>query len=247
MSVDPKAWRKTMYGNYSANFNNREEGNDIVKYKLFEQIYNPYLPSAETGDILDLGCGKGEWLLWLKNKKFHNLTGVDLSAEELEIAAARGLKVYQDHVLDFLVKHPNHFSLIHAKDLIEHLDKNELVDLGHAVLKSLKPGGIFIASTFNAQAPLASTTRYGDFTHESGFTLTSITQWLSACGFHEVFAKGYHSCPMSLKGIIRKILYAFLAKIAEFIVTLRHGKNSQTSCLPDLIVVAKKSNTPIFQ
>lgn len=232
-----------MYGNYSVNFHSTQVGADAIKFELFEQVYGTVLPTSREGEVLDLGCGRGEWLEWMKHKGFYELNGVDLSAEELQIAESRGISVHQEHVITFLESCENRYSLIHAKDLIEHLDKNELVELGQATLKALKPGGIFIASTFNAQAPLASTTRYGDFTHEFGFTTSSITQWLYACGFGSVDARGYHSCPSGLKGQVRKVLYRLVARACEFLVTLRHGKNSRTSCLPDLLVVAAKSGS----
>lgn len=234
-------WRKTMYGNYSAHFDSQSSSGDIVQFNQFNLIYGNALATAPEGPVLDLGCGQGEWLEWMRQKGYPHLCGVDLSAEDLQVAANRGFEVHHSHVSDFLNGHENRFAMIHAKDLIEHLDKNELVELGQAALKALLPGGLFVASTFNAQAPLSSTTRYGDFTHEFGFTRSSISQWLLACGFGSVFSKGYHACPLSLKGRVRKMAYRLIAAVCELIVTLRHGNSGNTSCLPDLLVVATKA------
>lgn len=242
MDTDDKPWRSTLYRNYSKNFFEGKDYDPSTQHSQYEQVYVELLESGEASSpVLDIGCGKGEWLSWMRSKGWLNVAGVDLSEADLSVAAASGIRVHCEDAISFLRRNPAAFSVIHAKDIIEHLDKQELVNLALAIHKCLRPGGIFIASTFNAQAPLASTTRYGDFTHESGLTCASASQWLRACGFAEVTVRGTHFCPHSLKGQIRKSLYAVVAAIAKFVVTLRHGVTTQVSCLPDLLIIAKKS------
>lgn len=242
MKSDPKSWRDTLYRNYSQNFSEGKDYDPSIQWSQYDQVYGELLARGEAeSPVLDLGCGKGEWLAWMRSKGWQNLSGVDLSEADLAVAAASGMKVHCEDAISYLKSNPAGFAVIHAKDIIEHLDKQELVDFALAVHEALQPGGVFVASTFNAQAPLASTTRYGDFTHESGLTCSSAGQWLRACGFSDVTVRGTHFCPRSLKGRIRKILYSVVAGVAKFVVTLRHGVTTQVSCLPDLLIIAKKS------
>jgi O-antigen chain-terminating methyltransferase len=240
--TDPKAWRDTLYRNYSTQFSHGKETNVALNFPLYEQAYSGVLPADKDGPVLDLGCGRGEWLLWLRSLGFTDLTGVDLSEVDLQAASANGLAVILSDVTRALETYEGRFSLIHAKDLIEHLDKNEAVEFAKAAYRALRPGGRLVVSTFNAQAPFASSTRYGDFTHETGFSPTSMAQWLHACGFSDVEIRGTHVCPSGLKGSLRRILYRIVDRFSCAIIVLRHGAQATglVTCMPDLLGIAAK-------
>ena len=72
------------------------------------------------------GCGQGEWLLWLKSLGFSSLTGIDVAASELKkFSGTGGIPTLDGIGTDVLRdQEEGTFGLIHAKDLIEHLDKN---------------------------------------------------------------------------------------------------------------------------
>jgi len=95
----------------------------------------------------------------------------------------QGVKLQQRPVLDHLVDRPSAYDLIHGKDVAEHMTKDEFLRFLQLARASLKPGGQLWLMSFNAQAPLASATRYGDFTHEIGLTPRSLAQCLRACGY----------------------------------------------------------------
>lgn len=242
MSTESKPWRAVLYGNYSAHFKSGKDYQPDLHFHLFDQAYSGILPVEKQGPVLDLGCGKGEWLKWMERQGYGPLSGVDLSSEDLRVAESSGLEVHQSDVIEYLRNFSGHFAVVHAKDLIEHLDKDELVILGQTVRQALRPGGVFIASTFNAQAPFAATTRYGDFTHEFGFTPSSMDQWLCACGFDKSVVQGIHVCPRSFKGRVRKQLYKLVNVASSFILGLRHGhgERAKRDCSPDLICIATK-------
>lgn len=52
----------------------------------YEEIYYDALPQNKNAKILDLGCGMGFCLYWLKRKGYENIIGIDLSAEMVEVA-----------------------------------------------------------------------------------------------------------------------------------------------------------------
>ncbi len=238
-----KPWRDILYSDYSAHFGERKNYARDGQFYLYDQMYPDLLPADCDGPVLDLGCGKGEWLQWMQSRGYHNLTGVDLSQEDLEHARSHGLNTVREDVIAFLQKQSACFSVIHAKDLIEHLDKQEAVTLCAAAFTALAPGGRFILSTFNAQAPFSSATRYGDFTHENGFTPSSLEQLLHACQFSYVDVRGVHICPSGWKGALRHLMYRLVNSLSQFICTLRHGRGSagHSSCNPDLLACATKS------
>jgi cyclopropane fatty-acyl-phospholipid synthase-like methyltransferase len=238
-------YRDILYRNYSASFGDQKTLDVSVQYAQYESTYND-LPTGRDEAVADLGCGKGEWVGWMNSKGFASLTGVDLSESDLAIAKSSGTPctwVY-DNVISFLESHEAAFDLLHAKDIIEHFTKDELVGFLIAAKRALKPGGKIWLLTFNAQSPLSSHTRYGDFTHEIGLTPSSISQCLRACGFDQISVQGRHYCSNTTSGKLRRYLGMIMFRFARFALQLRHGKvapniSIDLHCVePDLFITA---------
>ena len=237
-------FREVLYSQYSASFGGAKRHDPELAFRMFEA--GGRLPAvAKDAPIADLGCGKGEWLAWLKSRGFTALRGFDLSAEELAFAA--DIPVECGEVVEQLSasRWKEHFALLHAKDIIEHLTKQEVVDFLLACYQALQPGGWLWISTFNAQGIFSTATRYGDFTHESGFTPTSLAQVLRACGFEVESVTGFHLCPATLRGTLRRALWVPVAFLGRMILRARHGGSAVAgvdpfSVDPDVFAVARR-------
>jgi methionine biosynthesis protein MetW len=57
--------------------------------------------------VLDLGCGEGELLAWLKDHKNVDARGVEQSGTRVQKAIARGVSVYQGDLESALVDYPD--------------------------------------------------------------------------------------------------------------------------------------------
>jgi methionine biosynthesis protein MetW len=57
--------------------------------------------------VLDLGCGEGELLAWLKDNKHVDGRGVELTAARVQKAIARGVSVYQGDLESALDDYPD--------------------------------------------------------------------------------------------------------------------------------------------
>jgi methionine biosynthesis protein MetW len=57
--------------------------------------------------VLDLGCGAGELLAWLKENKKVDSRGVELTSANVQKAIARGVSVYQGDLESALEDYPN--------------------------------------------------------------------------------------------------------------------------------------------
>ncbi|MCX7704381.1 MAG: class I SAM-dependent methyltransferase [Planctomycetota bacterium] len=58
----------------------------------FRKYYLPHLPKDKNAKILELGCGYGAFLLFLKQQGYTNLIGVDISPQQVETAHKLGLQ-----------------------------------------------------------------------------------------------------------------------------------------------------------
>lgn len=241
-------YRDILYCDYSASCGGQKVLDAAVQHAQYAATYDA-LPSNRDTAIADLGCGKGEWLAWMAAKGFSKLTGVDLSPADLAIARRNepARTWVEGNVITFLESQTAVFDLLHAKDIIEHFTKDEFVRFLLAAKNALKPGGELWLLTFNAQSPLSSAIRYGDFTHEIGLTPASMAQCLRACGFSHISVQGRHYCSSSQSGQIRRILGKIVFQFARLLLKIRHGDAPKERAIdlhctqPDLFTMAVKA------
>jgi 2-polyprenyl-3-methyl-5-hydroxy-6-metoxy-1,4-benzoquinol methylase len=237
-------FREVLYSRYSESFGTSKSYDRELAFRMFEEGgRRPDLP--KDAPIADLGCGKGEWLAWLQSHGFTAIQGFDVTAAELAFAAH--IPVECGDVLETLAAEhwKGKFALIHAKDLIEHFTKQEVIDFLFTCHAALREGGQLWLSTFNAQGLFSTATRYGDFTHESAFTPSSMAQVLRATGFAVEEVAGTHTCPKTAGGLVRKWIWRLVSGPARAILRARHGGKADPqvdnfSVNPDLFAVARK-------
>jgi SAM-dependent methyltransferase len=148
-----------------------------------------WLPRDKNAVCLDLGCGPGNALYLLRLEGYQNIAGVDLGSQQVALARRVCPNVEQAEALDYLGRRRRNFDLITAFDLIEHFRKDELLDVLTAIRSALKPSGILIIQTPNAESPWGLMHRYHDFTHEVGFDPHSLKHILGISGFMGFEAK----------------------------------------------------------
>ena len=166
---------------------------------IYRRDIRPFLPPPTAGPVIDLGCGQGE-LVRLLQADGYDAEGVDLSPEQAALARAAGVtRVYQGDFRTILAAHPAHYAAITATDLLEHLDKPEVLQTFDHVATALAPGGIFMGRVPNAVSPLGGHIRAGDFTHQTSFTSRSIRQLAAAARFESVITR---SSPPIAHGLV---------------------------------------------
>ena len=63
---------------------------------------------AEGTSVLDLGCGEGDLLAWLVERKGVKARGVEISPDKVRKCVAHGLSVYQGDIDTGLADYPDH-------------------------------------------------------------------------------------------------------------------------------------------
>lgn len=74
---------------------------DRQDYAMIAEIVEP------NSRVLDLGCGDGELLAWLRDHKNVDARGVEISAEKVRRAISRGVSVYQGDIDQGLADYPD--------------------------------------------------------------------------------------------------------------------------------------------
>lgn len=154
-----------------SDFTNKFRGESGEIEKRLE-IYLPHIKKTANRikknlDLLDLGCGRGEWLNVLKNNGYSCL-GIDQSDSMIKICQTKELFAIQDNLFNFLKKQRlNCFDVITGFHIIEHfLFQNQLKMLKE-INRVLRPGGLTIIETPNPEnLVVAGNYFYIDPTHQ---------------------------------------------------------------------------------
>jgi len=111
------------------------------------KAYLPLMP--RQGPVLDLGCGRGEWLELLQREGIP-ARGVDGNRLMVAECRERHLQAEQGDALDYLARVPDgSLAAVTALRLVEQYSFAQLVRLMEEVARVLRPGGTAIFETPN--------------------------------------------------------------------------------------------------
>lgn len=143
----------------------------------------PWLPRRGTR-VLDLGSGLGELLHLCGSLGCTERVGVNLCSDEIDAARPFVAATFECmDVLDYLRSTERTFDWIGALNILEHLEKDKLVEVLRLAGERLSPDGVIVAMVPNAISPFGSLTRHWDFTHEWAFTPNNFLQLAPITGF----------------------------------------------------------------
>ncbi|MDX6305243.1 MAG: hypothetical protein QOI77_2212 [Blastocatellia bacterium] len=188
----------SLYGSLEDEFRGTRE--DI---KAKAASYLPILADANiTTDIVDIGCGRGEWLEVLKEARL-GARGIDSSRVMIEECTRRGLQASEGEATAYLrAQADNSLSAITAFHFVEHLPLETLVSFLDEVVRTLKPGGLVILETPNPENILVGACNfYLDPTHRNPIPSQTMQFLLESRGFCRVeVLKSYPMSSVILKG-----------------------------------------------
>lgn len=198
---------------------------DIKKqFPAWKKYFGRFLPKDKNAKILDVGCGNGSFVWWLRQIGYQNVEGIDISKEQVESASKLNIKnIFQADLREFLNNKKEVYDVIFARDVLEHFNKEEIIDVLDVIYDSLNKNGQFICQTVNAENLLWGRLRYGDFTHEMAFTRESLSQVFQVVGFKDI--KVYSQPPVihGTKSLIRFILWKCVEYCLHFYLLIETG------------------------
>ena len=242
-------YRDVLYANYHTNQSGRASLTDAQSLfkrekKQFErEILSQLRPVSKDARIFDMGCGSGSLIAALKEAGYHQVSGMDLSEEQVKMAHGMGVsEVMLGDAMQYLRDTPEGFDVITGMDIIEHFTKDELVELLQLIQRKLKAGGMAIFRTPNMDAPIASAFALGDFTHENYLNASSAEQVMLSCGFQDVAVLPSTMRVQGIfKEIVRRITYDWMELILKLQLFATARSTRKVLFTPNLIIVGRKS------
>jgi SAM-dependent methyltransferase len=118
-----------------------------------------------AGPVLDIGCGRGEFLSLLREAGIE-ASGIDADADMVAYARGEGLDVTQADVVQHLEGTADgSLGGIFMAQVVEHLPPAVLARSLQLAAAKLRPGGLLVAETINPLSPLALRHYFADLTH----------------------------------------------------------------------------------
>jgi len=145
-----------------------------------------YLPVNKSQLCLDLPCGYGNFLYFLKKHGYQNCRGYDLDRSQVALAQSLGLQAAQADAFIVLANLTETPSLIASIDFVEHLEKSSALRFLEACYERLSPGGTLILRTPCADGPFGAHDVHNDITHQWGLTSNSLRCVLAMVGFSSI-------------------------------------------------------------
>ncbi len=147
--------------------------------------------------VLDLGCGRGEFLALLGEAGVA-ARGVDADGDMVDFARGEGLSVEQADAATYLeALEEDSLGGVFAAQLVEHLAPAQLIRLLELAREKLRTGGVLVAETINPLAPTALRDYFADLTHSQPLVPETLALLVRQAGFRDVEVRYLNEPPAS--------------------------------------------------
>lgn len=184
---------------FYADFEDRFRGSkDEIRDRV--ATYLPTIRAAGAGGeqapVLDLGCGRGEWIELLRDNGLV-ARGVDINEVTVRECQEAGLDVVEADALLYLFGlEDGSLGAVTGMHVVEHLPFERLIALLDEVHRVLRPGGIAIFETPNPEnVNVGTCTFYMDPTHQRPLPPEMLRFAVEMRGFVEVELRRLHPYP----------------------------------------------------
>jgi 2-polyprenyl-3-methyl-5-hydroxy-6-metoxy-1,4-benzoquinol methylase len=154
-------------------------------FKSFRRTLKGWFPPDRDTPVLDVACGEGSLLCLLRDLGYTNLSGFDISPENVRICHELGLGfVGQFDALE-LARMPGvgQYGAVYAMDILEHFPKERAADFVEQVRRLLLPGGYAVIQAPNMGSLLGCHHLHYCLSHEFGLTEKTAAVLMTLAGF----------------------------------------------------------------
>jgi SAM-dependent methyltransferase len=118
----------------------------VLHEKILAEIQTKFGQNKDI-TILDIGCGTGGLLTFLRTNQYAHIQGIDYSDYSIHFSKSRNLNVQKMSIDDLNTRFQNQqFDVIICNDVFYCLDKSQIINALQNISNLLKPNGIFLSN-----------------------------------------------------------------------------------------------------
>ena len=149
----------------------------------------------ECAPVLDIGCGRGEFLQLLRDAGIE-AQGIDVDPDMVAFCVGEGLDVAQHDAVSYLEGlSDGALGGIFCAHVLEHLPTPSLVRILELAHAKLRPGGLFAAETPNPRTLVALSTFAADLSHVRPLHPDTLAHLARHAGFAQVETRYLNAPP----------------------------------------------------
>ena len=210
--IENKAWLASIFdqkteknhGNNIAEHTTQDDGVDYLAFedrfrgerediKRRQSAFLQYL-NLSSG-ILDIGCGRGEFLEILKERGI-GAHGIDIDENMVSYCSSKGFDVEKIDAITYLERvEDNSLSSIFIDQVIEHLEPRYMVKMLILCYKKLAEDGRIIAETINPLSLVSFANFYIDMSHKKPVHPATLEFLFESIGFMDVEIRFFSPVP----------------------------------------------------
>ena len=142
---------------------------------------------SKNAKFLDFGSGYGQWIHSLRSHGYTNLYAADIEPDALDFLNESKINTIDlRNGFDAISNLKNSFDVIFTSHVLEHISKDEVVQVLKHLRDLLKSDGELYIAVPNAQAFTNTYWAYEDFTHHTMYTYGSLRYILQQAGFTSI-------------------------------------------------------------
>jgi SAM-dependent methyltransferase len=198
------------------------------------------LPENRQVRILDMGCGNGAFVAYLRHKGYEHVEGIDISTEQIEAGSSVGISnLFKAEILPWIMGKKDQYDLIIALDVLEHFSRQEIYEILKYSKRALKKGGGMMIQTPNGEGIWYEKIFYGDITHETLLSRDSARQFILGTGFGSIQTYPIDFPVINLRSFLRKCAWNWMVAHHKFRKWIATGEGSGVFT-PNLLILARK-------
>ena len=155
--------------------------------------------SRDCKNVLDIGCGRGEFLEILKENGI-NAKGIDINEDMVGYCQSKRLNVEKADAIEYLDKiEDKSLDSIFLDQVVEHLEPKYLIKLLELCHKKLKFGYYIVIETVNPLSLTSFANFYLDLSHKKPIHPETLKFLSESAGFREIEVKFFSPIPDEYK------------------------------------------------
>ncbi len=188
--------------------------------RQFEKEFLTFSNADPSMSVLELGCGAGLLLKYLKHKGFTDVCGVDFDENLSGVLAELNGDGFTTEIADAeayvdRIQGSRVFDRIVIFDVLEHFDLDSSVRILRKIQGILAEGGKVLVRVPNSTSPWGLRMQFGTFDHITMFSPGRLEELAKIAGF-EVTAMEGHTIGKRRKVFFERVLHGILSRILTY-------------------------------